>query len=62
MALHYQKSKSKIGFGKDKEMKFVGRRRLADLLSLNRLAKEVAHHRTDSRTVRDHPALYGQCH
>ena len=44
MALHYQKSKSKIGFGKDKEMKFVGRRRLADPLSLNRLAKEVAHH------------------
>lgn len=44
MALHYQKAQSKVGFGKEKEVKFVGRRRLADPLSLERLAKEIAHH------------------
>ena len=43
MALHYIKSEAKIGFGKEKEVKFVGRRRLADPFSLERLAKEISH-------------------
>lgn len=43
MALHYVKSEAKIGFGKEKEVKFVGRRRLADPFSLERLAKEISH-------------------
>ena len=42
MALRYLKSQTKIGFGKEKKEKFVGRRRLADSLSLERLAKEIA--------------------
>lgn len=44
MSLHFIKNKAKVGFGKDKEMKFVGRRRLADPLTLERLAKEVSLH------------------
>ena len=43
MALHYVKSEAKIGFGKEKEVKYVGRRRLADPFSLERLAKEISH-------------------
>lgn len=44
MALHYIKTTAKIGFGKEKEEKFVGRRQLADPFTLERLAKEVHHH------------------
>ena len=44
MSLHFTKNRSKVGFGKDKEVKFVGRRRLADPLTLDRLAKEISHH------------------
>lgn len=43
MALHYEKHQTLIGFGKEKETKFVGRRRLADPFTLERLAKEIAH-------------------
>lgn len=38
-----EKVQTKIGFGKDKEMKFVGRRRLADPFNMERLAKEISH-------------------
>lgn len=44
MSIHYVKTTAKIGFGKDKEEKFVGRRQLADPFTLERLAKEVHHH------------------
>ena len=43
MSLHMEKVQTKIGFGKDKETKFVGRRRLADPFTLERLAKEISH-------------------
>lgn len=43
MALHYEKHQTLIGFGKEKETKFVGRRRLADPFTLERLSKEIAH-------------------
>ena len=43
MSLHYEKTTAKIGFGKDKETKYVGKRRLADPFDIKRLAKEVSH-------------------
>ena len=43
MALHYEKTQTRVGFGTEKETKFVGRRRLADPFTLERLAKEIAH-------------------
>jgi len=43
MSLHYEKVEAKIGFGKEKETKFVGRRRLQDPFTLERLAKEISH-------------------
>lgn len=43
MSLHYEKAQARVGFGKEKETKFVGRRRLADPFTLERLAKEIAH-------------------
>lgn len=43
MALHYVKAQTKIGFGKQKKLKYVGRRRLADPFTLERLAKEISH-------------------
>lgn len=43
MSLHYEKTTAKIGFGKDKETKYVGKRRLADPFTLERLAKEISH-------------------
>ena len=43
MSLHYIKAQTKIGFGKQKELKYVGRRRLADPFTLDRLAKEISH-------------------
>lgn len=43
MALHYVKTQAKIGFGKEKETKYVGRRQLADPFTLERLAKEISH-------------------
>lgn len=43
MSLRYEKVQTKIGFGTEKEDKYVGRRRLADPFSLQRLAKEVSH-------------------
>ena len=43
MSLHYEKVQAKIGFGKVKEDKYVGRRRLADPFDIKRLAKEVSH-------------------
>jgi nucleoid DNA-binding protein len=43
MALHFEKVQAKIGFGKDKEVKYVGKRRLADPFTIERLAKEISH-------------------
>jgi len=43
MSLHYERVEAKIGFGREKEMKYVGRRRLQDPFTLERLAKEVSH-------------------
>lgn len=43
MSLHFEKVQAKIGFGKEKETKFVGKRRLADPFTLERLAKEISH-------------------
>lgn len=43
MSLHMEKVQTKIGFGKEKETKFVGRRRLADPFAMERLAKEISH-------------------
>lgn len=43
MPLHYEKVQTKIGFGKEKEDKYVGKRRLSDPFTLQRLAKEVSH-------------------
>ena len=43
MSLHYEKVEAQIGFGSEKEKKFVGRRRLQDPFTLERLAKEVSH-------------------
>lgn len=43
MSLHYEKIQTKIGFGKQKEDKYVGKRRLADPFDLKRLAKEISH-------------------
>jgi len=43
MSLHYEKVEAKVGFGTEKEKKFVGRRRLQDPFTLERLSKEVAH-------------------
>lgn len=41
--MHYEKVQAQIGFGKEKSTKYVGRRRLQDPLSLERLAKEISH-------------------
>lgn len=43
MSLHYEHVQTKIGFGKDKTDKYVGKRRLADPFDIKRLAKEVSH-------------------
>ncbi len=43
MSLHYEKVQAKIGFGKVKTDKYIGKRRLADPFDLKRLAKEVSH-------------------
>lgn len=43
MSVHYEKVQAQIGFGKEKSTKYVGRRRLQDPLSLERLAKEISH-------------------
>lgn len=43
MSVHYEKVQAQIGFGKEKKTKYVGRRRLQDPLSLERLAKEISH-------------------
>ena len=43
MSIHYEKIQTRVGFGKEKTTKFVGRRRLQDPLSLERLAKEISH-------------------
>lgn len=43
MSVHYEKVQAQIGFGKEKQTKYVGRRRLQDPLSLERLAKEISH-------------------
>ena len=43
MSLHITKGQAPIGFGKEKETKFVGRRQLADPFTLERLAKEINH-------------------
>lgn len=43
MSLHYEHVQTKIGFGKDKTDKYVGKRRLADPFDISRLAKEVSH-------------------
>lgn len=43
MSLHFEKVQARVGFGKEKETKFVGRRRLADPFTLERLAKEISH-------------------
>ena len=43
MSLHYERKEAKVGFGKEKEVKYVGRRRLADPFTLERLAKEISH-------------------
>ena len=43
MSLHYERVQTKVGFGKDKTDKFVGKRRLADPFDIQRLAKEVSH-------------------
>lgn len=43
MSLHYEKVEAKIGFGSEKAKKFIGRRRLQDPFTLERLAKEVSH-------------------
>lgn len=43
MSVHYIKTLQKVGFGTDKTEKYVGRRRLADPFTLERLAKEIAH-------------------
>ncbi len=43
MALHFEKVQTKVGFGKEKTEMYVGRRRLADPFTLQRLAKEVSH-------------------
>jgi predicted histone-like DNA-binding protein len=41
--MHYEKIQAPIGFGTEKQTKYVGRRRLQDPLSLERLAKEISH-------------------
>lgn len=43
MSLHFEKVQTRVGFGKEKETKFVGKRRLADPFTLERLAKEISH-------------------
>lgn len=43
MSLHFEKVQARVGFGKEKETKFVGKRRLADPFTLERLAKEISH-------------------
>lgn len=43
MSIHYEKIQTRVGFGKEKSTKYVGRRRLQDPLSLERLAKEISH-------------------
>ena len=43
MSMHYEKIQTPIGFGTEKQTKYVGRRRLQDPLSLERLAKEISH-------------------
>jgi len=43
MSLHYEKVEAKVGFGTEKEVKYIGRRRLQDPFTLERLSKEVAH-------------------
>lgn len=43
MSLHYEHVQTKIGFGKEKQEKYVGKRRLADPFDIKRLAKEVSH-------------------
>ena len=43
MSLHFEKVQALIGFGKEKETKYVGKRRLQDPFSLDRLAKEISH-------------------
>lgn len=43
MSIHYEKVQAQIGFGKEKQTKYVGRRRLQDPLTLERLAKEISH-------------------
>lgn len=43
MSLHYEHVQTKIGFGKDKTEKYVGKRRLADPFDISRLTKEVSH-------------------
>lgn len=43
MSLHFEKVQAKIGFGKEKEVKYVGKRRLQDPFTLERLAKEICH-------------------
>lgn len=41
--MHYEKVPMKIGFGKEKQDQYVGKRRLADPFTLKRLAKEISH-------------------
>ena len=43
MPLHYEKVQAKIGFAKDKNDMYIGRRKLADPFTLKRLAKEISH-------------------
>lgn len=43
MALHYTKVQTQIGFGTDKSLMWVAKRRLADSFDIDRLAKEVSH-------------------
>ena len=43
MSLHITHAQAPIGFGKEKETKYIGRRQLADPFTLDRLAKEINH-------------------
>lgn len=43
MPLHYTKLQTQIGFGTEKSLMWIAKRRLADSFDIDRLAKEVSH-------------------
>ena len=43
MPLHYTKLQTQIGFGTEKSLMWIAKRRLADSFNIDRLAKEVSH-------------------